>query len=252
MFRDGVWRTVYGWLDLERVSIHRDLKTRERLVANCHVPDTELFPIRYRSVGLRTVSFKAGLELTWFQLSMTGMALITRVANRLNLPNPDWTKLAAPLKRISEWKWVWALGSDCGGMRVDMDGVIKLPSEREPVPRRVTWQLYGGSGDGPQIPCTPAVVLIQKLIDQTITDAAAAELHRPILPPPSQPHLHTPNLSALIDSAAPSSTAGGGGGVCKRSPPLTAGAYPAVGLMTLTEFTRSLERYDIRWTADNN
>jgi hypothetical protein len=64
------------------------------------------------------VTFKAGLELWWFQLSFSSMAAVTRACAAVGVPAPRWTALARPLKAISEWPWVWALGTNQGGMQV--------------------------------------------------------------------------------------------------------------------------------------
>ena len=50
------------------------------------------------------------------------------------------------------------IGSDVGVMMIDMAG-----HGHDGQPLRLRWQLTAAQGDGPQIPCTAAVVLARKL-----------------------------------------------------------------------------------------
>ena len=83
---------------------------KRRIVANINVPDLELFPARY---GARSVRFHAGLELASMMVGLRLAALATRLGLVAN-----WSRHAAWLKRVSEWRWVMALGSDDGVMQV--------------------------------------------------------------------------------------------------------------------------------------
>jgi hypothetical protein len=59
--------------------------------------------------------------------------------------------------RVADWFDAWA--SDSGAMHVEVSGVDR---ERRSVQR--TWTLVAERGDGPQIPATPAAVLVKKLL----------------------------------------------------------------------------------------
>ena len=52
------------------------------------------------------------------------------------------------------------LGSDRGGMAVTMEG-----RDGDGRAKRIVWHLVAGSGHGPYIPATPAVLLAKGLID---------------------------------------------------------------------------------------
>ena len=51
------------------------------------------------------------------------------------------------------------LGSDVGGMHITLTG-----KTTDNVPRSVTWNLTARQNHGPEIPCTPALILARKLI----------------------------------------------------------------------------------------
>ena len=55
------------------------------------------------------------------------------------------------------------LGSDAGGMAMTLDGV-----DLDGKPKQVNWSLIARSGHGPMIPPTPAVIVIGKLLDDTL------------------------------------------------------------------------------------
>ena len=55
-------------------------------------------------------------------------------------------------------EWLIGFGSDVGGMHVDLEG--DLPDGSRHV---LVWELVARGGDGPQVPCTAAVLLVKKL-----------------------------------------------------------------------------------------
>ena len=144
-WRDGAWRTAYGWQELER----GQFSFGSRVGAACDVPDLGLFPARYP--GIRTVTFRAALEVSLQHYALWMIAACRRAG--LALPTAGW---AAPLDRLAtslDW-----LGSDTGGMRVSVAGV-------DDAGRRIcrTWELVAENNHGPEIPCMAAVVLAQRL-----------------------------------------------------------------------------------------
>ena len=144
---DGAWRTVHGWQGLKWHAYPPPVG--RRLLGYCDVPDRVLYP-RTLS-GVRTVEFRAGFELTFLQLGMWCFAWLRRggiVA--------DWARHAAALKRLSEHTMAW--GSSAGAMHVEITG-----RRRDGTPHRVKWYIVAPDGDGPQIPCTAAVVIARKL-----------------------------------------------------------------------------------------
>jgi hypothetical protein len=146
VLREGAWLTAYGWQSLRR----RDIEgVGTRWVARCDVPDLELLPERYP--GLRTLDFRAGLELRrmHFGLWLASWAVRARLLRSL-------VPLARPLFAMSEaWQ---ARGSETGFMQVSMRGV-----GNDGRPLQLDWTLVARCGDGPQIPATAAVVLARKL-----------------------------------------------------------------------------------------
>ena len=77
MLRDGATRTIIGWRGMKEVVFPG---IGPRLVSHCDVPDLELLPARYPS--LRTVEFRAGLELRVFTI---GMYLLSMFGPALDL-----------------------------------------------------------------------------------------------------------------------------------------------------------------------
>ncbi len=153
VWHDNRWQTVHGWQGLHRR--HYPAEMGKRWLGHCDVPDLELFPERYP--GVRDVRFFAGLELSALHLGTWLCSWLARaglVANR--------ARYALPLKRISEW--FAGQGSAHGGMHVELSGIA--PSGG---PLRLTWYLLADSGDGPQIPCTPSVLVARKLARGELT-----------------------------------------------------------------------------------
>lgn len=146
-WQDNHWRTVYGWQGLTRRRYPAPMG--KRWLGYCDIPDLELFPQRYPDV--QTVAFRAGLELPLLHLGTWCLSWLTRAGLIDN-----WSAYAAILKRMSEW--FEPLGSTRGGMHVELQGLDHAGN-----PLRRCWYLLADSGDGPQIPCTAAVLMAKKL-----------------------------------------------------------------------------------------
>jgi hypothetical protein len=67
----------------------------------------------------------------------------------------DVAHYAAKLKALSER--FYRFGSTVGGMHVECQGI-----DQQQKPVRRTWYLIAKNGDGPQVPCTAAVILASK------------------------------------------------------------------------------------------
>jgi len=130
-----------------------------RRVGVCDIPDLELFPARYPQV--RTVLFRAGLELPLLQWATWSMAVLVRLGVIRRLASH-----APALRRLSER--FMRFGSDVGGMAVELRG---NDLEGRPLHRR--WWLDAAAGDGPQVPVTPAIVLARRLAEGLV-DAKGA------------------------------------------------------------------------------
>lgn len=150
VWRNGGWDEVHGWMDSRR----QVFPFGSRRVGVCDIPDLELFPARYPQV--RTVLFRAGLELPLLQWATWSMAVLVRMGLVRDL-----ARHAPALRRLSE-RFV-AFGSDVGGMAVELRG-----RDRAGAPLHLRWWLDAEAGDGPQVPVTPAVVLARRLADGLI------------------------------------------------------------------------------------
>lgn len=151
VLRAGEWMTVPGWGDLHRRAIRTD-RTRslgKRWLSACDAPDLVLLPKLYPT--LKSIEFFAGLELTLLHVGLWLLSLLVRVRLLKSL-----LPLAGPLRRIADrLRW---MGSDRGGMLVDVDGLNAAG-----VPTSYRWRLIAEDGEGPCIPAAPAVALVRRL-----------------------------------------------------------------------------------------
>lgn len=147
IWRNGEWRVAHGWMDGKRQKFPFGV----RRVGVCEVPDLELFPERYPNV--RTVVFRAGLELSLLQAGTWCAAALVRLGLIKNLASH-----ARGLRRFTE-RFI-GFGSDVGGMVVEMEG-----KGRDGSPLHLRWWLVADAGHGPEVPVTPAVVLACELAD---------------------------------------------------------------------------------------
>lgn len=156
IWRDGRWQHAYGWLSTKRAPF---LSAGSRFVGICDVPDNVLFPERYK--GVRSVTFRAGLELHRLHFGLWILAWLARAGLAKNLP-----RHASRLRRMSEW--FLRAGSDEGGMVVQLRGL-----DNHGHPLHLRWTIHAGAGDGPQIPAIPAVVVARKLADGALAQHGA-------------------------------------------------------------------------------
>jgi hypothetical protein len=129
-----------------------------RWLADCDIPDLELFPERYP--GVQSVRFGAGLELAFLHF---GLWLLSWPARWRWIAQLE--AHAEGLRRGSDW--LAARGSDVGAMHVELRGF------RRGHRLTVIWTLVAGHGDGPQIPCTAAIVIARKLASGTLVARGA-------------------------------------------------------------------------------
>jgi hypothetical protein len=139
--------TSFGWSGSRR---HRyPAPVGSRLLSPCDVPDLMLLPERYP--GSPSVSFGAGLELTFLHLGMNMMAGMTRMGLVA-----DWSRHATLLKRAGDW--FKGVGSDAGAMHVTVTGDLAQGGKSTR-----TWHLLATGGDGPYVPTLAAAALVRKL-----------------------------------------------------------------------------------------
>ena len=148
---DGKMSDVHGWQDFRWRKFH---KLGWRALANCDVPDLELFP-RYFPT-LKTVRFRAGLELPLLHFGLWSFTWLVR-AGLISSLRP----VAPLLLRLSNFFDVF--GTNDSGFYVEMTG-----RGLDGQPKQVSFDLTARAGDGLMIPCTPAIVLALKLAAGTI------------------------------------------------------------------------------------
>lgn len=144
-WQDGRWQETVGWADPQPVAF---AKIAPRLASPCDVPDHDLLVQRYP--GIRTVQFRAALELPLLQRCLAAIAGLRRAG----LPLP-MEALAGVFARAG--RWFDRFGSDLGGMRVELRGL------REGRVQALHWDLTAPMLHGPEIPCLAAVLLARRL-----------------------------------------------------------------------------------------
>lgn len=159
--RDGTWRSVFGWGALHRaeVRVGRTRSLGRRWLSFCDAPDLVLLPRRYPT--LRAVEFYAGVELGLLHLGLWALAWLPRLGLVRSLE-----PLARPLRWLADR--LHALGSDRGGMLVQLDGAA---ANGAPLSRR--WDLIAEDGCGPTIPASAAAALIRRLARNEALPAGA-------------------------------------------------------------------------------
>lgn len=143
---DGQMTHVYGWQGL-RARKYPELGWR--LLGNCDVPDLALFPKRYPE--LRTIRFYAGLEIPFIHVTLWALSWLVRIGLIKRLE-----KAASLLLKIS-YVFDW-LGSANSAFHMELFGKDKNGDDK-----RIKFELTARSGDGPYIPCMPAILMTKKI-----------------------------------------------------------------------------------------
>lgn len=151
----GCGRMLYGWQDLY-CQVYPELG--RRWMANCDIPDLDIFPERY---GITRTRFSAGIESSLLHLGMWLLSYLVRVGLPLELENH-----AEFLLKVSNL--FNCFGTEDGGMHVLIKG-----RDRAGRPKEIKWFLIAKEGDGPQIPCIPAIVLTKKLMAESLKEGGA-------------------------------------------------------------------------------
>jgi saccharopine dehydrogenase-like NADP-dependent oxidoreductase len=138
--------TRYGWQDIYRQTYP---ELGKRWMANCDIPDLDLFGERYE---LKQIRFSAGMESSLLHLGMWMMSYLVRVGLPLNLP--QHAKFLLAFSHAFDW-----MGTTSGGMHMVIKGVDSSGRAIE-----VKWFVVAKDNDGPQIPCVPAIVLSKKMV----------------------------------------------------------------------------------------
>lgn len=148
VLQDGRWVTRPGWGMLSR----RHLRgLGPRWLSLCETPDLDIVPQRFP--GVRSVTFRAGLELPLLHLGLFAASLPVRLGLLRSL-EPCAARFRTLADRFTGW------GGDRGGMVVAATG-----RDAAGTPLRATWTLVAEAGDGPVIPTLPALAAIRALAD---------------------------------------------------------------------------------------
>ncbi len=143
-------QTCFGWQDIYRQNYP---ELGKRWMANCDIPDLDLFPHLY---GIKNIRFSAGMESSLLHLGMWIISYLVRMGLPLNLPKH--AKWLLSLSHIFD-----PLGTTSGGMHMMMKGTNLQGKSLE-----INWFLIAKDNDGPQIPCVPAIILSKKIIEGTL------------------------------------------------------------------------------------
>lgn len=153
---NGRQATIYGWQGLR---VRKYSKLGWKLLSYCDVPDLTLFPRRYPE--LKTVRFYAGLEIAFVHCSLWMCSWLVRFGLIHNLQ-----RLAPLFLRISHlFDW---FGSSNSAFHMVLFGKSKNGVEKS-----LKFELTANSGDGPYIPCIPAILMTKKLTQQKIKERGA-------------------------------------------------------------------------------
>lgn len=153
---DGKHTDVYGWQGLHAKKYSG---LGWRLLGNCNVPDLELFPKRYP--GLKTIRFYAGLELPFIHVTLWALSWLVSIGLVKSLAP------SAPILLKLSFLFDW-LGSANSGFHMDLSGQDDSGKDKT-----IQFELTAKSGDGPFIPCMPAILLAKKLAKGELKDKGA-------------------------------------------------------------------------------
>jgi hypothetical protein len=138
----------FGWGGLQR---HRyPQPVGSRWLSHVDVPERALWEARYPNLEVATV--RAGLEVGFLHLGLSALSRLVRLGLLESL-----TPCARAFLSVAEA--CNRLGSDAGAMHV----TVTMRQETNELLRR-TWTVIATRGDGPQIPATPAALLVKKLL----------------------------------------------------------------------------------------
>jgi Saccharopine dehydrogenase NADP binding domain len=180
VLKNGEASTIFG---LARVR-HHDFPNpiNRRHVVDCDIPDHDLFPARYAT--LRQMDFGSCLDVPGLARMLSLMSGCVRAG---------WIKDWNGLSRIVR-PFMFAtkfLGSSNSGFFMRLEG-----RDEEGRREKITFEILARGGSGLEIPVTPVILLVKKML---------------------------------------------------KGEPLSAGAYPCMGLLSLADIQHELSTYRITW-----
>ncbi len=153
---DGIEQNVYGW---QGITARRYTGLGWRLLGYCNVPDLALFPIRYP--GLKTILFYAGLELSFVHITLWALSWLVRVGIVRNLA--CWAPLLLKTSFLFD-----GIGSANSGFHLHLTG-----RDASGKKKALHFELIAKSGDGPFIPCMPAILLASRWASGNLPEPGA-------------------------------------------------------------------------------
>jgi saccharopine dehydrogenase-like NADP-dependent oxidoreductase len=153
---NGQMQTIYGWQGL---TTRRYPELGWRLLGNCDIPDLELFPDRYPD--LKTIRFRAGLEVPLLHMGLWAMSWLVRAKLVKTLRH-----LAPALDRMASLFDI--LGTNRSAFHMEMHGI-----DHNGQKKKATFYILTDSGHGPNIPCIPSILLAQGLARNEISQRGA-------------------------------------------------------------------------------
>lgn len=146
---DGKERSCFGW---QNIRSRRYGSLGRRFLGSCNVPDLALFPKRYPE--LKTLRFYAGLEIPLIHITLWLLSWLVRLRLIKSLE-----PLAPSLLKLS-FLFDW-LGSANSGFHMECSG-----KDSDGKAKRTVFEIIAREGDGPFIPCIPAILLAKKLANE--------------------------------------------------------------------------------------
>lgn len=140
----------YGWQNLHR---RKYPLVGSRWLSNIDVPDIDLLAERY---GAEDVKCYAGLEVPVLHIGMWLMSWAVRAAPRIN--PVQFARVFVGISNLFDM-----LGSGTSAMHVVVTGENHNGQTCDR-----SWFIVARDGDGPNIPCVPAIVLVRKLVSGRI------------------------------------------------------------------------------------
>ena len=146
----GQTKKCYGWQGLYRQSYP---ELGKRWMANCDIPDLDLFPKYY---GIKNIQFSAGLESNFLHLTLYLLSWLVRF--HLSSHLEKHANLLLKLSHLFD-----QFGSYDGGMHMIISGKDRMGN-----PKTIKWFIIAKNNAGPFIPTIPSVILAKKLIKDNL------------------------------------------------------------------------------------
>ena len=148
VLKDGKYVTVYG---LGRAR-HHDFPepVNRRYVVDCDIPDNDLFPVRYPS--LRRMDFGSCIDAPGLPRLLSLMSGCVRKGWV-----QDWNFIAPIIQPCM--RAVKTLGSSHSGFFMRLEG-----QDQQRNPKEILFEILARDGSGLEIPVTPVILLMKKML----------------------------------------------------------------------------------------